>query len=150
MLLAAVSFIFSGFVESSIQYKEENNLGKVNVFWQLPQLTILAVAEIFVSVTGLEFAYSTSPERLKALLMGIYLLTTSIGDLFSGILYSTLFSDMNRSTIMYVCAALMLGNFALFVLVSRWWKQQNHRKSGTIETGIQSDGLELQERHQLV
>ena len=129
MLLAAVSFIFSGFVESSIQYKEENNLGKVNVFWQLPQLTILAVAEIFVSVTGLEFAYSTSPERLKALLMGIYLLTTSIGDLFSGILYSTLFSDMNRSTIMYVCAALMLGNFALFVLVSRWWKQQNHRKS---------------------
>ena len=113
MLLAAVSFIFSGFVESSIQYKEENNLGKVNVFWQLPQLTILAVAEIFVSVTGLEFAYSTSPERLKALLMGIYLLTTSIGDLFSGILYSTLFSDMNRSTIMYVCAALMLGNLVL-------------------------------------
>jgi len=123
MLLAALAFFVSGMVESSIQYREIHDPEHlVNVFWQLPQITLLSVAEIFVSVTGLEFAYGTSPDRLKAFLMALFLLTTAIGDFGSGILYSTVFATLNRTTVMHFCGMLMLGNLAVFVAVSRKWE----------------------------
>lgn len=123
MLLAAFSFFVSGFLESVIQSREARGEAQVHVFWQLPQITILSVAEIFLSVTGLEFAYATSPDRLKAFLMAVYLLTTAVGDFFGGILYSSVFQHLNRATVMHVCAVLMLWNLALFWCVARWWER---------------------------
>ena len=73
MLLASVSFLVSGFLEAIIQTREANGKPQVHVLWQLPQVTIITVAEIFLSVTGLEFAYATSPDRLKAFLMALVL-----------------------------------------------------------------------------
>ena len=123
MLLAAVSFFVSGFLETIIQSREAAGTPQVHVLWQLPQITILTVAEIFLSVTGLEFAYATSPERLKAFLMALYLLTTAVGDFFGGLLYSSVFQNLNRSVVMHVCAALMLGNLCMFCCVGRWWER---------------------------
>jgi len=123
MLLAAVSFLVSGFLETVIQSRETTGTPQVHVLWQLPQITILTVAEIFLSVTGLEFAYATSPDRLKAFLMALYLLTTAVGDFFGGLLYSSVFQDLNRSVVMYVCAALMLGNLGMFCCVAKWWEK---------------------------
>jgi len=125
MLLAALAFFVSGVVESSIQYWEIHDPQHlVNVFWQLPQITLLSVAEIFVSVTGLEFAYGNSPDRLKAFLMALFLLTTAVGDFGSGILYSTVFSTLDRSTVMHFCGLLMLGNLAVFTQVARKWEAE--------------------------
>lgn len=135
MFLCAVSFFISGFLESNMQHSEFMNNGKVNVLWQLPQITILAVAEIFVSITGLEFAYSTSPKRLKAIIMALYLLTTAIGNFFGGVLYSSIFKSWNMSVVMHVCGMLMIINLGIFCLVARWWKKcenrnQLHKKKG--------------------
>jgi dipeptide/tripeptide permease len=143
MLLTAVSFFVSGLVESGIQARETNGLDKLNVFWQLPQITILAVGEIFLSITGLEFAYASSPPRLKAFLMSLFLLSTAVGNLSSGILYSTVFADINRATVMHICAVLMLGNLGLFCVVSRWWERrdfQDLRRTTSLQ------GIELQDR----
>ncbi|GAX26459.1 proton-dependent oligopeptide transporter, POT family [Fistulifera solaris] len=120
MLLAAASFVISGLVENAIQKATPNS---VDVFWQLPQITVLAIAEIFLSVTGLEFAYATSSERLKTFLMGVFLLTTAVGDMFSGVLYSTIFAHLNQAVVLYVCAALMLGNLALYQKVVVWYNR---------------------------
>ena len=125
MILTAVSFSVSGLVESTIEYRAANELEPISVLWQLPQITILSIAEIFVSVTGLEFAYATSPDRLKAFLMALFLLTTSVGDFFSGILYSTVFVGVDRASVMHICAVLMLSNFGLFYFVARWWETRD-------------------------
>jgi proton-dependent oligopeptide transporter, POT family len=143
MALSAVAFFVSGLVESAIQHREENNLKLLDVFWQLPQITILAVAEILFSVTGLEFAYSTSPDRLKSFLMAVFLLTTAVGDFSSGILFSTVFTHLNRATVMHVCALLMLGNLGLFMWVARWYERssfQSIRRVGSLQ------GVEFQDR----
>ena len=123
MLLASVAFFASGLLETIIQSREATGSDQVHVLWQLPQITILAVAEIFLSVTGLEFAYATSPDRMKAFLMALYLLTTAVGDFFGGLLYSSVFQALNRATVMHVCAVLMLGNLGLFCCVARWWER---------------------------
>ncbi|CAB9515609.1 Peptide transporter family 1 [Seminavis robusta] len=109
MVLAAVSFLVSGLLEHVIEFSSSGSQS-VHVLWQVPQITIMAVGEIFLSVTGLEYAYSRSPDRLKGFIMATYLLTTAVGDLLGGILYSSVFKDMNRAVVMYVCAVLMLLN----------------------------------------
>lgn len=127
MFLTTVAFSTSGFLELWIQSSEGHS---VSVFWQLPQITILAVAEIFVSVTGLEFAYAMSPERLKAFIMGIYLVMTAIGNFFGGLLYSSVFQELNRAIVMQVCAGLMLLNLVVFCWVSKGWEKRRVHDAG--------------------
>ena len=119
----------------------EQSTTKVNVLWQLPQITLLSIAEILVSVTGLEFAYATSPDRLKAFLMALFLLTTAVGDLFSGVLYSTVFANLNRALIMHICGVLMLCNLAVFGWVAKWWEQ--HKEEAP---DASLEGIEFQDR----
>jgi POT family len=111
MVLAALSFVISGFLEYIIENSPTNS---VHIVWAVPQITILAIGEMFLSITGLEYAYSSSPDRLKGFIMATYLLTVAIGDLFGGLLYSSVFRLMNRAVVMYVCAALMLVNRFVF------------------------------------
>jgi POT family proton-dependent oligopeptide transporter len=140
MVLAALAFSLSGFLESAIQRNPPNS---ISVAYQLPQITFLAIAEIFISVTGLEFAYSTSPERIKAFLMGMYLLTTAAGDLLGGILYSTFFQSLNRATVMHVCAGLMIVNLFIFCWVGQGWEEQRKRSDSGVElTSLKGDASE--------
>lgn len=132
MVLTSVSFFTSGILETAIQVQEAEGGEKIDIFWQVPQITILAVAEILVSVTGLEFAYSVSPERLKALIMALYLLTTAVGDFLGGVCYSSIFQTLSRSTTMYVCSLLMLGNSIVFRFVAKWWEQREAEKKASV------------------
>lgn len=136
MLLAAISFVVGGLVERSLERSEQSNTPPLSVGWQLPQITIMAVGEIFISVTGLEFAYSSSPERLKVLVLAIFLLTTAVGNLFSGVLFSTVFADMDRANVMYSCTILMLLNWLVFRWIASSWQLDGWRSS--------PQGVELQ------
>jgi hypothetical protein len=129
MLLTALAFTCSGFVDNAMEYHIVHYplQRQVHVMWQLPQITLLALGEIFLSVTGLEFAYSQSPLRLKAIVTAMYLSTTGIGDLFAGILYSTVFSNMKRATVMHICAIMMLCNQRIFIVVARWYETSTVR-----------------------
>jgi len=53
----------------------------VNIFWMVPQYFIITLGEVFLSVTGLEFAYSQAPQSMKAVLQSFWLLTVSIGNI---------------------------------------------------------------------
>ena len=147
---AAVAFFLSALVESAIEQAGPEQ--PVHVFWQLPQITVLAVAEILLSVTGLEFSYAGAPDRLKAALTALFLSTTAIGDVFSGILYSTVFEHMDRSRALHVCAVLMLVNLRLFLWVAHWyeehcsrgdWHKTRQNKSATVldTTGLAMERL---------
>lgn len=137
MVWTAMAFIVSGWVETAIETQSS-----VNVFWQLPQITFLAVGEILLSVTGLEFAYAASPTNLKSFVTALFLCTTAVGDGFSGLLYSTVFESMDRASIMYSCAGLMMVNLALLVYVSRWYEQHRERDvtAGTGHVELQHQG----------
>ena len=60
MFHAAVAFFASALLDYSIQQGPPNS---VSLTWQIPQITILTVAEILLNVTGLEvslFLHRTS------------------------------------------------------------------------------------------
>ncbi|GKY97251.1 hypothetical protein MPSEU_000683500 [Mayamaea pseudoterrestris] len=141
MGLAALSFVVSSLVEDDIQYRLNHNLPRLNVMWQLPQLTILSIGEIFLSVTSLEFAYAVSPDRLKTFVTSLYLLTTAVGNLIGGILYSTVFANMPLAPVLRTCSLLMLLNLGLFLLVKRNWDRQGMQRARPLEE------LELEPGH---
>jgi dipeptide/tripeptide permease len=134
MVLAALSFFASAVVEHAIQRRANGidsdsstapSSGSISVWWQLPQITILSLAEIFLSVTGLEFAYASSPDHLKAFIMSLYLLTTALGDMLGGVLYSSVFANWNMVSAMSTCGALMLLNWVAFLRVGAWWESHD-------------------------
>ena len=40
------------------------------------------MGEVLVSITGLEFAYSQAPRRMKSTVMGLWMLTVTLGNVF--------------------------------------------------------------------
>ena len=116
MVFASIAFIISALVQSSIDSSEPNT---ISVFAQLPQIFVISISEILVSITALDFVYATSPIAMKSTCSSLFLCTTAVGDVFGGILYSMLGPAMSGAGLFLLCAVLMLCNTALFAWVSK-------------------------------
>jgi POT family proton-dependent oligopeptide transporter len=76
IFVSGVSFICSAVIEAQLSAGAQPNIG-----WQLPGYALLTAAEIMVSITALEFAYTQAPQRMKSVIMSLYLLSISAGNL---------------------------------------------------------------------
>ena len=77
MFLTSLSFVATALLQQHIADSPE---GTVWAGWQVVQYTVLTIAEVMVSVTGLEFAYTQAPKRMKSTVMGFWLLTVTFGN----------------------------------------------------------------------
>lgn len=55
-----------------------------SVMWQIVAYVLLSISEVLISVTTLEYAYTQSPPSMKSTMTSLYLLTISVGNLFTG------------------------------------------------------------------
>jgi len=78
LFVLAASFVAPLLIEHRISAGEHPSIG-----WQLLAYVLLTAAEVLVSVTGLEFAYSQAPPRMKSAVSALFLLSTSLGNLFT-------------------------------------------------------------------
>jgi len=78
LFLAAASFAIIAAAEWRIEAGARPTIG-----WQLAAYAVLTAAEIMVSVTCLEFSYTQAPLALKSIVMGLYLLSVSAGNLLA-------------------------------------------------------------------
>ncbi|XP_076679855.1 peptide transporter family 1 isoform X1 [Andrena cerasifolii] len=53
----------------------------LHILWMLPQYIVITVGEVMFSVTGLEFAFTQSPDSMKSLMQAAWQLTVAIGNL---------------------------------------------------------------------
>ena len=56
-----------------------------SVGWQLLAYVVITAAEILVSITCLEFSYTQAPPQMKSFIMSLYLLSVSLGNLFTAL-----------------------------------------------------------------
>ncbi len=77
LFIAALSWVFAG----GIQLYIDTGVS-VSIAWQIAPYMLLTLGEVLVSATGLEFAYSQAPQRMKGVIMSFWLLSVSYGNLW--------------------------------------------------------------------
>ena len=77
MFMAALSFVSVALLQMRIESQPANT---VSALWQAIPYTIITISEVMVSITGLEFAYTQAPKRMKSTVMGFWLLTVAFGN----------------------------------------------------------------------
>jgi POT family proton-dependent oligopeptide transporter len=76
MFIAVLSWVVAGAVQLPIDAGQ-----KLSILWQLGPYVLLTTAEVLVSTTGLEFAYSQAPPEMKGTLMSFWNLTVAVANL---------------------------------------------------------------------
>lgn len=88
--LGAASMVWSAVIQHLIynsspcgMYTDPNctDFAPINVWWQTPAYVLIAISEIFASITGLEYAFACAPQSMKSIVMSLYLLTTAGGSI---------------------------------------------------------------------
>ncbi|MBL8787129.1 MAG: hypothetical protein JNJ59_19650 [Deltaproteobacteria bacterium] len=106
MFVTALSFVAVALLQHAIDASDT----KVHVLWQLIPYLIITIAEVMVSITGLEFGYSQAPKRMKSVIMGFWLLTVAVGNVLVAALAG--FEGLDPAAFFWVFAGLM--GFAAF------------------------------------
>jgi POT family proton-dependent oligopeptide transporter len=75
MFVAGFSYVVVAWIQQRIAAGE-----KLSVLWQAVPYTILTAAEVLVSTTGLEFAYTQAAKSMKSTITSFWLLTVALGN----------------------------------------------------------------------
>jgi POT family proton-dependent oligopeptide transporter len=101
--------------------------GQPFIGWQLLAYVVLTSAEVMVSITCLEFSYSQAPRSMKSFVMAFFMLSISLGNLFTSAV--NFFIDVPGGESRLAGAdyflfftLLMLVTAMLFVVVSRYYR----------------------------
>jgi POT family proton-dependent oligopeptide transporter len=76
LAIGALSYVIAGSLQIAI-----DSGAYLSILWQIAPYIVLTIAEILVSTTGLEFAYSQAPREMKGTIMSFWNLTSTAANL---------------------------------------------------------------------
>ena len=121
LFLSAGSFAIIAVAESLIVAG-----GTPSVWWQIWAYVVITAAEILVSITALEFAYTQAPKRIKSVVMSLYLLSISLGNLFTSLVNKVIQNDDGTSKLegasyyWFFVAVVIMAGIAFVAVGSRY------------------------------
>ncbi len=123
LILTAISFIIIAGIQEKIDHGQTPNIA-----WQLLAYTIITAAEILISITGLEFAYTQAPKSMKSTLMAFWLLTIFVGNIFVSQINSSkenhgFFSTLTGADYYWFFFWLMIGFIIIYLFVAKTFKE---------------------------
>jgi dipeptide/tripeptide permease len=92
---------------------------RVSVWWMALAFLVITVAEIFISVTGLELAFVVAPQSMKGFVTGCWLLTVALANWFINAPIAGIYPKMHPGNYFLMLAGFGLLVAILFVPVSR-------------------------------
>ncbi|MCA9507139.1 MAG: MFS transporter [Myxococcales bacterium] len=123
MLLAATSFMAVALLQARIEAAGDM---QIHVMWQLIPYFLITLSEILVSITGLEFAYSQAPKRMKSTVMGFWLLTVALGNALVAFLAH--FSHLALTNFFWLFAGLMAVAAVIFAFRASAYKVRDYHQ----------------------
>jgi POT family proton-dependent oligopeptide transporter len=118
MLTASLAFVVVAMIQVRINAGGDEDM--ISVLWQFFPYLIMTQAEVMVSITGLEFAYTQAPTRMKSTIMGFWLLSVSLGNKLTAVV--TKLPDMDLLTSFWAFAGLMGVAAVLFGIRAAFYK----------------------------
>ncbi len=114
MAVAGASFLLVAAIEAVL-----SGGARPSVLWQGGPYLVLTLAEVLVSTTALEFAYSQAPTQMKSVVMSLYNLTVTLGNLVTAAVAGTKGLDP-------VARTLFFAGLAFFGAVAFWWVSRGY------------------------
>eukprot|EP00164_Ancoracysta_twista_P016733 GFYU01028229.1.p1 GENE.GFYU01028229.1~~GFYU01028229.1.p1 ORF type:complete len:212 (-),score=48.22 GFYU01028229.1:97-732(-) len=126
LFLSGVSFAVAGGLQIAIHHHT------VHVGWQIPQYLIISCAEIMVSITGLEFAYTEAPASMKSAIMAAWFITVALGNFLVALIAELRMFDAVSEYFFY--AVLMALGTLWF-----WYNEVNYPPASSYSLDYNSD-----------
>jgi proton-dependent oligopeptide transporter, POT family len=121
MFIASISFAMAAMIQVGI-----DSGTNMNVMWQFFPYLVITMAEVMISITGLEFAYTQAPKSMKSTMMSMWFLTVFVGNqIVSFIALVELYPV--ASTSYFTFFAVLMGVFAvIFAFMASKYKTRNY------------------------
>jgi proton-dependent oligopeptide transporter, POT family len=124
--ITVIAFLIPGWIELRIAAGETPN-----IIWQVLATVVITIAEVMVSITCLEFSYTQASNKMKSFIMALFLLSVSMGNLFTSFVNFFIQNDDGTSKITganyyFMFSGLMLLTAFVFIPVAKWYKVVNH------------------------
>jgi len=115
-IMTAITFALTAWIQTQI----DNGI-KLSIGWQLLAYLLITIAEIFVSITGLEYAFSQAPKAIKSTIMGLFWFTVFLGNILvtyinSNIQAGGFFSHYQGANYFWLFTGIMVVNAVLYYL----------------------------------
>lgn len=116
LAMTVITFALIAWIQTQI----DNGI-KLNIGWQLLAYVLLTVAEIFVSITGLEYAFSQAPKNMKSTIMAIFFFTVFAGNILVSYINNNIqsggfFSHYKGASYFWLFTGIMAANTVLYYL----------------------------------
>lgn len=126
MFLTAASFLVPVWIEIQLERGFQPSIG-----WQVVAYIFLTAAEVMVSITALEFAYTQAPKKMKSLIQSINLLAISLGNVFTALVNAFIQNEDGTSKLpgasyYWFFVISMLVTAFIFIPVARWYKPKEY------------------------
>ncbi|KAI1206118.1 POT family protein [Annulohypoxylon truncatum] len=123
--------ILSGVIGAIVQYRVYetspcgyyastcDDVSPISIWWQIPNVALGAISEIFVNVTSYELAYARAPEHMKATILALFLFMTALSSALGEILIPAIVDP----TLVWAWAAPAIALFVQTVIFH--WRYRN-------------------------
>ncbi len=124
--IATLGFLIPAWIEVMLA-----DGGSVNISWQLLAYAIMTMAEVLISITCLEFSYTQSPITMKSVIMALYLMSVSLGNIIVSVVNIFIQNPDGTSKLpgasYYVFfSGLMAVTAVVFILVAWLYKEKTY------------------------
>jgi POT family proton-dependent oligopeptide transporter len=99
LFIMVIGFGMVSLVQGWIDAGEQPSIG-----WQVVAYAILTASEVMVSITCLEFSYTQAPRTMKSVIMALFLMSVSLGNLFTAGVNSAILVESSANSAKAVAA----------------------------------------------
>ena len=128
MVIAATSFVSAALIQLAI-----DGGAHPSVAWQFISYLLITVAEIMISITGLEFAYTQAPRAMKSTIMSFFFLTITIGNALTAKIDE--WNKLQGATFYWFFAGLMGAVSVIFIWTAYNYKVREYIEDGSAPVG---------------
>ncbi|KAJ2556204.1 peptide transporter ptr2 [Coemansia sp. RSA 1878] len=110
----------------------DNGFNDISAGIQVPAYVLVALSEIFASVTGLEYAYKRAPESMKSIVMSVFLFTNAGGSIL-GFCFNSISANPHLVKNFAIISGLMGGVTVIFFFL---FKHYDNREAQELKNNL--------------
>ena len=90
----------------------------MSILWEVGAYVLITMAELCISVIGLQLAFEEAPDHMKSMITGVWLCTVFLGDMLAG-WFSRLYTQTTPGNFFGMMTIMMMIVTVIFYYVGK-------------------------------